>query len=189
MKKEAELSKLYCENTPVFRKLFSACLVEDAKLEQIDIAETEKKIMAIIHSDEKCDCKQECLCLVMEHPMKKELMTDLRYKVMGFLNALFFSMPLSDHWWYEYFHRIEKLVTIMVFVERENLKSFDGHPTPQFDDCPQCFAYIMEKINHFKTVQKPIFKRKFSELMKETLKGTVTDYYWEPEKKKMKTEN
>jgi hypothetical protein len=90
------------------------------------------------------------------------------------------TAPLCGKWWYENFHRIEKLVVCMIILERENLKGFGCDP--QWDDTPQYLTYITEKIKTFITFEKPEHKRKYEVLVKETLKGEMTDKYWKKTK-------
>jgi len=168
MSVSANLAEHYNNNITDFRKLFKLCLVENSSTETIDIKATEERILAITRKKEEFE-------RVSELTERNELLNVLRPKVMAFLNKVFFSMnTISDKWWYEFFHRIEKLVTIMVFVERENLLSFTDKT--DLDDCPQSLAYLTEKIEKFKKTKKPKMKRKYIELMN-SLNNTVVGRY------------
>lgn len=64
-----------------------------------------------------------------------------RRKVIGWLNAVFFSKSeLPVEWWFEMCTRLKKLLIVSMILEGDNLRSFGA--TPATSDIPQCLVGI-----------------------------------------------
>lgn len=100
--------------------------------------------------------------------LKSELLQDprgqsTRRSAMAFLNSWFldervFNLQTDAALAYEMLFRLEKFAAVVSVAEAENLKSFDGHLTPQWTDVPTALAHfcawICDARRNWSTIQE-----------------------------------
>jgi hypothetical protein len=144
------ITKEYDEiSTTHIRTLLSNCIVADPSTEKIDKEKTIEKTKKAL-SDEKIGKEIE-----KSRSIVRGLMIFIFYSkdklyfpiVFDKGDLMYETYELNKSFWFNYAYRLEKICTVLIILERENLLSFGGKPTEL--DIPECLLGILEIVNKF----------------------------------------
>lgn len=114
-----------------------------------------------------------------------ENVSQARREIIGWLNGVFFSVTEMDLFWWEMHTRIQKLLTVAMILEGDNLRSF-GTPekpvVPTAMDIPQCLVGLHLLIASLKKEKFPELEKSYAQSFKMSDPLYISLYTKEPTK-------